>query len=302
MSSLERRADYFVGCFDAMASRCEILIDTDNTALTQHITEIAESEVQRIEKKYSRYRNDSILHHINSGVAVEVDKETARLLDYAQQLYQLSNGLFDITSGVLRRVWQFDGSDNIPSLEEVNTLMPLIGWDKVEWNNPHIQLPTGMEIDFGGIGKEYAADRAANLVSCFINEQTTKSDRTISVLLNLGGDLAVTGPRKNGEGWRVGVTPGVQYSATEAAQFFSLEKGGVATSGDTNRYLQKGDVRYSHVLDPCTGWPVTGAPHAVTVLADTCTDAGMLSTLALLHGAAAEQFLREQGVPYYCQW
>lgn len=302
MPSLERKAEVFVGHFDAMASRCEVLIDTHNEGLAQHITQIATTEVSRIEKKFSRYRDDSILQRINSGAAIEVDEETARLLDYAQLLYQLSEGRFDVTSGVLRRVWHFDGSDNIPTAAEVDALLPFIGWEKVNWNNPRIQLPVGMEIDFGGIGKEYAADSAAQLVSTFISEQASGHDCTISVLVNLGGDLAVTGPRKNGEGWRVGVTPGVQCSTEKAAADFSLKKGGVATSGDANRYLQKNKVRYSHVLDPRTGWPVTGAPHAVTVLADTCTDAGMLSTLALLHGSATEDFLREQGVPYYCQW
>jgi len=301
MPNLERRGDYFVGHFDAMASPCEVLIDTSNKKLAKKITQLAADEVTRIEQKYSRYRDDSILQRINSGAAVEVDEETSRLLDYAQQLYQLSDGLFDITSGVLRRVWRFDGSDNIPLAAEIEALLPLIGWNKVKWQPPRIQLPADMEIDFGGIGKEYAADRVALSVSTFISKQASKSDRTTSVLINLGGDLAATGPRKNGRGWRVGVESGVHCSTAKAADF-SLEKGGVATSGDANRYLEKDGRRYSHVLDPRTGWPVTGAPHAVTVLAATCTDAGMLSTLALLQGSDAENFLQEQDVPYWCQW
>jgi thiamine biosynthesis lipoprotein len=207
MSGLERKADYFVGHFEAMASCCDVLIDTRSEVLAQSIAQIAATEVTRIEKKYSRYRDDSILHRINSGATVEVDEETARLLDYAQQLYQLSEGLFDITSGVLRRVWTFDGSDNIPSSEEVEALLPLIGWHKVQWDAPIIQLPAAMEIDLGGIGKEYAADRAAQCVTAFTAEQTSKTDQSTSVLINLGGDLAVTGPRRNGDGWRVGVAP-----------------------------------------------------------------------------------------------
>lgn len=301
MPTLERRGDYFVGHFDAMASSCEVLIDTSNKKLAKKITQLAADEVVRIEQKYSRYRDDSILQHINSGASVEVDEETARLLDYAQQLYRLSDGLFDITSGVLRRVWHFDGSDNIPPASEIEALLPLLGWNKVKWQPPRIQLPAGMEIDFGGIGKEYAADRAALSVSAFISKQPSKSDRKTSVLVNLGGDLAVTGPRKNGQGWRVGVESGVDSSTTKTADFL-LEKGGVATSGDANRFLEKDGRRYSHVLDPRTGWPVTGAPHAVTVIATTCTDAGMLSTLALLQGPDAENFLREQDLPYRCQW
>ena len=301
MPKLERRTDYFVGHFAAMASNCEVLIDTNSENLALEITRVAATEVTRIEQKYSRYRDDNILHQINNGVATEVDEETARLLDYAQQLYQLSGGRFDVTSGVLRRVWHFDGSDNIPSAAEVDILLSLIGWDKLHWNHPRIHLPPEMEIDFGGIGKEYAADRVAQAVSTFVTGQASEEHRHTSVLVNLGGDLAITGPRKNGDGWRVGVMSGLQNRPSEAADF-SLKKGGVATSGDANRYLEKNGIRYSHVLDPGTGWPVAGAPRAVTVAAATCTDAGMLSTLALLHGPEAENFLQEQDVPHWCQW
>lgn len=301
MPKLERRADYFVGHFAAMASNCEVLIDTRNENLAEEITQLAAREVTRIEQKYSRYRDDNIIYHINSGDVIEVDDETARLLDYAQQLYQLSDGLFDITSGVLRRVWRFDGSDNIPSAAEIEALLPLVGWNKVKWQAPSIQLSEGMEIDLGGIGKEYAADRAAQSVAAIIAGQFSKDDLSTSVLVNLGGDLAATGPRENGTGWQVGIKPGVEKSSIEKSNF-ALKKGGVATSGDANRYLEKDGIRYSHVLDPRTGWPVTGAPRSVTVAAATCTDAGMLSTLALLHGSEAENFLQEQDVPYWCQW
>lgn len=301
MSSLERRSDYFVGGFEAMASHCEVLIDTHSESLAHDITQLAAKEVTRIEQKYSRYRDDNILHQINSGAATEVDAETAQLLDYAQQLFQLSEGLFDVSSGVLRRVWHFDGSDNIPPAAEVDALLPFIGWDKTHWNKPVIQLGEGMEIDFGGIGKEYAADRAALSIGNFLAGLSSKPARNTSILVNLGGDLAIIGPRANSEGWRVAIDARAQNSSSQISDF-SIKHGGVATSGDANRYLEKDGVRYSHVLDPRTGWPVSGAPSAVTVVAATCTDAGMLSTLALLHGAEAEHFLQEQDVVYWCCW
>ncbi|MCF6337129.1 MAG: FAD:protein FMN transferase [Gammaproteobacteria bacterium] len=301
MPGLERKADYFVGHFDAMASNCEVLIDTEDENLAQEITRLAAAEVCRIEQKYSRYRDDNVLHQINQGAITRVDEETARLLDYAQQLYQLSEGQFDVTSGVLRQAWHFDGSDKIPTTARIDTLLPLIGWGKIQWHHPHIQLAKGMEIDFGGIGKEYAADRAALNISTFIAGQSDTHAQNTAALVNLGGDLAVTGPRKNGHGWQIGVTSGTSTLSLPAVDF-SLKQGGVATSGDANRYLEKDGVRYGHVLDPRTGWPVEGAPAAVTVIAASCTDAGMLSTMALLHGPAAEDFLREQSVPYWCQW
>lgn len=244
MITLEQRVDYFVGHFKAMASNCEVLIDNLNESFAHEITQRVATEVTRIEQKYSRYRDDNILHKINSGSAVDVDEETAQLLNYAQQLYQLSDGLFDITSGVLRRAWHFDGSDNIPSAEDVNALMPLIGWDKVSWNNLQIHLPPKMEIDFGGIGKEYAADRAAQSVITLLHEHESANNHTTSVLINLGGDIALTGPRKDDQGWHIGVIAEQQNTPQKQADF-SVKYGGVATSGDANRYLEKNGQRYS---------------------------------------------------------
>lgn len=297
MSSIEHRQDYFVGKFSAMASPCEVLIDVKNKDIARLAIVIAREEAARIEKKFSRYRDDNIIAQINSGSIVKVDDETARLLDYATTLFHISGGLFDITAGVLRRAWKFDGSDKIPKQSEINKLLPLIGWDKVEWNNPIIQLPVKMEIDLGGIGKEYAVDRAALLVQSFLSEQKQEA----SVLINFGGDISALGPKtKKGREWAIGVDTGIDENETgQKTVLFSLTQGGVATSGDTRRFLLKDGKRYGHILDPRTGWPVEDAPALITVAANTCTDAGMLSTIAMLNGENAEEFLSTQDVQYW---
>jgi thiamine biosynthesis lipoprotein len=272
-----------------MASPCEVLVDGADDDELLRVTHVAANEVLRIERHWSRYRPDTIVQRINTanGEPVTVDDETARFLDYAAQLHAWSDGRFDVTSGVLRRAWKFDGSDRLPSLEQVEDLLPLVGWDKVEWRAPVLRMPAGMEIDFGGIGKEYAVDRA-----CALAAGATER----AVLVNCGGDLATTGPRAHGEAWQVGIDSGV---ADKASPLVRLMKGGVATSGDARRFLLKDGVRYGHVLDPRTGWPVTGAPRAITVAAQTCTEAGVLATIALLHGAGAEEFLKENEADYF---
>ena len=297
MSSLEHRQDYFVGHFSAMASPCEVLIDTTNRDIALQAIDIALREAKRIEKKFSRYREDNIIYEINSGELVTVDDETARLLDYADKLFLISEGLFDITAGILRRVWKFDESDRIPKQSDVDKLLPFIGWKKVKWNNPVIQLPDKMEIDLGGIGKEYAVDRAALLVHSFLRKQQQEN----SVLINFGGDISALGPEhQSGKEGIIGVDTGINEDKNDnKATLFTLSQGGVATSGDTRRYLQKDGKRYGHILDPRTGWPVENAPTLVTVAANTCTDAGMLSTLAILHGKKAEEFLKIQDVQYW---
>jgi thiamine biosynthesis lipoprotein len=289
---LQQQGDTWVGHFNAMACPCEILVDSPDQKLAAHLTHIACNEALRIEHKFSRYRNDNIIHHINhaNGQRVCVDDETANMLDYAAQCFELSNGKFDITSGILRKVWKFDGSDRIPSQPDIDALMPLIGWHKVIWKKPELTLLPGMEIDLGGIGKEYAVDQTAALLA-------RESD--VSVLVNYGGDLFAAKPRQGNRPWLVGVDdPG--HTGKQTLGRIELMRGGLTTSGDARRYLMKNGVRYSHILDPLTGWPVPDAPHAVTVLADTCLEAGMLSTFAMLQGENAEDFLRAQNVKFWC--
>lgn len=274
-----------------MASPCLVLVEADDRTEAERILSDVSSEVWRIEAKYSRYLSDNTLHRINNaaGRAVEVDDETARLLDYAARLYGLSEGRFDVTSGVLRRVWRFDGSDRLPAHEAVEEVRRHIGWPRVAWDGRRIRLEPGMELDLGGIGKEYAADRSAGLV--------TRGSEA-SCLVNLGGDLVVTRGRRNGEPWLVGIER-PDLSVPSAARLIRLHAGALATSGDAKRFLLKDGVRYGHILDPTTGWPVRDAPRSVTVAAGTCLDAGMLATFAMLEGPAAESFLEDQKVRHW---
>lgn len=278
--------------FTAMASPCEVLVEGGDDARTRALGAVVEREVARIEAKYSRYRADSVLSRINAaaGSPMTVDDETADLLDFAARCHELSGGAFDVTSGVLRRAWRFDGSDRVPSQAAIESLLPLVGWEKVRWRRPEIALAPGMELDLGGLGKEYAADRAAGLAR--------GSDDRSGVLVNLGGDLVVAVPRRDGAPWRVGIErPDAGGGATQ--HVLELSRGALCTSGDARRFVLKDGVRYGHILDPRTGWPAPDAPRSATVAAPSCTEAGLLATLSMLAGAGAESFLGAQGVPHW---
>lgn len=277
------------GRFSAMASPCEVLAQGADRATLERLTALACAEAHRIEQKFSRYRDDNIVARIHAGgdAPVPIDEETYRLLQYADELYRLSGGLFDITSGVLRRAWKFDGSDRIPTPEQVAAILPLVGWPRVQWNRDGIRLAPGMQVDFGGIGKEYAVDRTLALLA---------AEHDGALLVNFGGDIAASGNSESHE-WNIGIerADGGQLAAVR------LRAGGIATSGDARRFLLKDGVRYGHILDPRTGWPVPGAPRSVTVVARSCVEAGTLSTLAMLQGPAAEEFLAEQDLPHWVQ-
>jgi FAD:protein FMN transferase len=287
--ALERAGDHFVGRFAAMASPCEVLVDTDDREEAAEALRVAEREAARIEAKFSRYRAGNIVDRINhaAGRPVEVDEETASLIDYAATCHEMSEGRFDITSGVLRRVWTFDGGERVPSADAVREVLERVGWHRVTWSQRTLTMAPGMEIDFGGIGKEYAVDRAATLVAAEVRP---------AICVNFGGDLYVNGPRRAGP-WRAGVDDPERTG--EAAVFrVDLERGGLATSGDARRFVMWQGKRLGHILDPRTGWPIDGAPRSVTVLAGTCLEAGTLSTLATLRGPGAREFLEEQGVQF----
>jgi len=270
-----------------MASPCEVRVDCEDRTLATKLGNIAETEAKRIEYKYSRYRDDSVITRINTsgGRPIELDSETAALLDYADSCYRLSKGLFDITSGVLRRIWRFDGSDNVPDKRQVTEILPFIGWSRVTWRQRSLTLPAGMEIDFGGLGKEYA-------VASAVLKIMQESD--VPVLVNFGGDLRVSGPRRDNRRWIAAIEAADGNGITSSR--LELSRGALTTSGDARRFLRKNGVRYSHILDPRKGWPVRHAPRSVTVAAPTCMEAGVMSTLAMLQGRKAETFLRREGV------
>jgi thiamine biosynthesis lipoprotein len=275
--------------FTAMASPCEVLCESTDHRLALELGTLAAHEARRVEAKFSRYRDDSVTTWIHShrGSDVVLDEETASLINYASQCFDLSEGLFDITSGVLRKAWTFDGSDHIPDPEEISRLLPLVGFEKIRWQAPRLLLPTGMELDFGGIGKEYAVDRTYALLA---------ARGSTPFLVNFGGDLRINRAPSHGR-WQVGIER--PDTDREATMILEVERGALATSGDSRRYLLKQGIRYGHILDPRTGWPIVGAPRSVTVAASSCTEAGLLATMALLQGAGAKEYLEELGARYW---
>jgi len=276
-----------------MASPCEVLIEDAPEALARQMVSAAADCAWRIERKFSRYRSDSVVHEINSsaGRAIVLDEESAALIDFAATLTTMSEGRFDITSGVLRKVWTFDGGSAVPSQSQIDAVMARVGWHHVQWRKPVLQLQPGMQIDLGGIGKEYAVDLAASRVEGIASGS--------SCLINFGGDVAVRNPRRDGQPWRVGIEAS-EHEGT-AVHVVRLTRGGLATSGDSRRFVLHQGRRYSHIIDARTGWPVADAPRSITVAADTCTQAGTLTTLAMLQGRDAEQFLRASGAKYWIQ-
>ncbi len=289
--TIQSRESYRVIAYQAMASPCEILVRCEDKSEAEHLASLAFSETRRIEHTYSRYRDDNIVYRINhsDGSPITVTDELSRLLNYADQCYRLSDGLFDITSGVLRKAWKFDGSSVTADTALIESLRARVGWDKVTWDGRNLRLRPGQEIDLGGLGKEYAVDRVAEMLF---------QASGVSLMVNFGGDIRAIAAEDQRTPWIVGIeNPRLQNNAVGQ---IDLVNGGIATSGDLHRFCYIDGVRMGHILNPRTGWPVADAPRSVTVLADSSVEAGFLATLTMLQGAKAELFLAEQQISGHC--
>ena len=275
--------------FKAMASACELVLAVDDEPAAQALAGAAIAEVQRIEAKYSRYQPDSIVSRINAaagGQAVACDDETWSLLNYADSLYQSSGALFDITSGVLRRAWNFY-DHRLPAPADLEALRQLIGWQRVEREGQAVRLPeAGMELDFGGFGKEYAADRAGAVLA---------ARGLRHGYVNLAGDMRMLGPKPDGSPWMIGIQDPRDKTAVLAT--IPVDRGGLATSGDYERYFELDGKRYCHILDPRSGQPVTHW-RTVSVVAPLAVVAGNCATIAMLKQVDGLAFLEACGMNY----
>jgi thiamine biosynthesis lipoprotein len=277
--------------FNAMGSPCEVQLYAERGGHALRVSDLAIAEVRRLEARYSRYRDDSFLSAINraaaEGGAIEVDEETQSLLNYADTCHRESGGLFDITSGILRRAWRFD-QGRLPEQAQIDSLLARIGWHRLRWSPPLLEFPLpGMEIDLGGVVKEYAADRVAALC---------REAGAAHGLVNLGGDISIVGPQPDGAPWRIGIRHPRRKGAV--IRTLGLRQGGMASSGDYERCLVLDGVRYGHVLNPRTGWP---ARHlaSVSVIGELCVVAGSASTIALLKEEEGPAWLAGLGLPHF---
>jgi FAD:protein FMN transferase len=276
--------------FKAMGSFCEIQLFDESRIRAKNVVNQLADEVARLEKKYSRFREDSFLSEINSSagnkLGLAIDKETQSLFDHALSCFEQSDGLFDITAGALNKIWDFKKA-RVPNQKQIDAARARVGFNKISCKDSHIHLPRDMQIDFGGIVKEYAADSVARLA------------RSLGVehgLVNLGGDFSVIGSQPGNKPWAVGISSPISDNGVMAK--IELNAGGLSSSGDYERFFMHEGERYSHILNPMTGWPSNGL-RAVSIAANLCSIAGSVATIAMLKDeSAAKTWLEDSGLAY----
>lgn len=264
--------------FQALGTRCRLMVSGTPPA-ADRFAEAALRWLAHFEAKYSRFLPDSLVSRINASAgrnAVAIDAETERIFALCQELFFLTRGIFDPTSLPLIQLWNWKAKPSaIPSEEQIEATRAKLGWREVQRTPGSILLPRpGMGLDLGGMGKEYAVDQISQMARQF---------GIPGALVDFGADVRVFGSPPDGRpGWHVGLEdpkkPGTCWRG------LAVREGAVATSGDYLRGFELNGIRYSHILDPRTGRPVSNGVHAVSVVAPSCTQAGMLSTSALILG------------------
>ncbi len=265
--------------FQAMATVCSASFISPNPAATKTFVDELLAWVANFEARYSRFIPDSLIGKINESAGrdwVEIDEECERFFMLCSELTFFTRGAFDPSSLPLIKLWNWKANPPvIPSHAEIEKAKELVGWHKVQRKKGAIFLPKpGMCLDLGGIGKEYAVDRAVQLAEeCGLQ----------NVLIDFGRDVKAIGHPMQTPAWHVGLedanNPGKCWAGV------AISGKAVATSGDYCRKFEINGKRYGHILDPRSGYPVDNDCRSVSVIAPTCTIAGILSTTAFVLGA-----------------
>jgi len=264
--------------FRALGTACAIQFRHPDQKTSLLFLAAALDWLAHFEAKFSRFRPDSIISRINDAAGhewVKVDSETEHLLNLAADLHRLTDGILDPTMLPLLRVWDWKTiHTTLPDKNEIKAARNLTGFSKIQRKPGNVFLPQpGMGLDFGGFGKEYAVDQLTRIA---------REHGIQDALLDLGRDIFGMGDNGQHPFWHVGLedarSPGNCWGGLAVSNF------AVAASGDYTRRFEYNGIRYGHILDPRTGWPVANGMRGVTVLAPTCLQAGIYSTAIFVMG------------------
>lgn len=265
-----------------MGSRFDITVVANDSVQGNQYIDTAVAEISRIEKLISSWDGNSQTSKINRNAGikpVKVDSELVELIERAIGISKLTDGAFDISYASMDNIWKFDGSmTTMPSEEEITASVSKVGYQNIILNkeNSTVFLKSeGMKIGFGAIGKGYAADKAKDLLI---------SKGVPSGIINASGDMNTWGKQPNGKEWKVAITNPIDKNKVFA--LLPITNEAVVTSGNYEKFVNFNGTRYSHIIDPRTGYPSTGI-ISVTVFAPKAELADALATSVFVMGKEA---------------
>lgn len=262
-----------------MGNRFDITVVAQDSSEAKGYIDLAVTEMSRIEKLISSWDPNSQTSEINRNAGikpVKVDLELFNLIEHCIAISMITDGAFDISYASMDRIWKFDGSmTEMPSEEAIKNSVAKVGYQNIllapNETTVFLKLP-GMKIGFGGIGKGYAADKAKALLI----------DKGVySGIINASGDMNTWGRQPNREHWKVAITNPMDKN--KAFGLLPIKEGAVVTSGNYEKYVTFNGQRYSHIIDPRTGYPTKGI-LSVTVFSPKAELADALATSIFVLG------------------
>ena len=263
-----------------MGNQFEFTLIDENENNANETFEIAIQEIKRIETLLTTFSDTSITYKINENAgisAVSVDDEVFQLIKRCQFISKITQGAFDISYGSLdKRFWNFDlNMTSLPDPKMAKKAVELINYENIILDETHKTVflkNKGMRIGFGGIGKGYAAEMA---------KKKLIENNVLNGIVNASGDLTAWGFQENGEAWTIGVADPNQRKSIFST--FKITNKAVATSGNYEKFITINNKRYSHTIDPKTGYPISGI-KSVTILAENAEIADALATPVTVMG------------------
>ncbi|WP_320168105.1 FAD:protein FMN transferase [Mangrovibacterium marinum] len=272
-------AETYTRSLKLMGSRFDITVVAENEPEGNKFIDLAVAEIRRIEKLISSWDEHSQTAEINRKAGIQpvvVAPELFQLIERAMAISRLTDGAFDISYASMDKIWKFDGTmTEMPSPEAIEASVAKVGFEHIILNpeSHSIYLDRrGMKIGFGAIGKGYAADRAKTLLM---------GQGVPAGIINASGDMNTWGVQPSGEEWKVGIVN--PFNKTKVFAVLPLQRGAVVTSGDYEKYVRFNGVRYTHIINPQTGYPATGIISA-TVFAPKAELADALATSIFVMG------------------
>ena len=262
-----------------MGSRFDITVVAKDQVEADEYIDLAVSEITRIEQLISSWDSNSQTSEVNRNAGlrpVKVDAELFDLIQRAIGISKLTDGAFDVSYASMDKIWKFDGSMTVmPSADSIKASVSKVGFQNIvldkESSTVFLKLK-GMKIGFGAIGKGYAADKAKDLLI---------SKGVVSGIINASGDMNTWGKQPDGSEWKVAITNPMDKNKVFA--LLPITNGAVVTSGNYEKYVTFNDVRYTHIIDPRSGYPATGI-ISVTVFAPKAELADALATSVFVMG------------------
>ena len=262
-----------------MGSRFDITMVASDSITANTYIDDAVAEIKRIENLISSWNPDSQTSLINKNAGIKpvvVDQELIDLILRAIQISKITNGAFDISYASVDKVWRYDGTmTHKPTAEEISNSIAKIGYQNIlvdkDAKTVFLKLE-GMKIGFGAIGKGYAADKTRKLL---IGKGVKAG------IINASGDLTTWGKQPDGKDWMVGITN--PLNKDHVFSWFPIIDAAVATSGNYEKFVEFDGVKYSHIIDPRTGYPSTGLT-SVTIFAKSAELCDALATSVFITG------------------